>query len=308
MRVVIYGSGAVGCYFGARLAEAGEDVVFIARGRTLEALRKDGIRLQSDLGDLHVPEVQVTDDPASVGTADVVIVGVKTWQVAAVGEAMKPMVGDETMVLPLQNGVEASSILSNLLGAEHVLGGTVWIIAEANEPGRITHSGKEPRVVLGELDGRQTDRVAGLAEALRRARARSVVPDDVKVAIWEKFLFISVVSGMGAVTRMPVGVWRSTAETRELAAEAGAEIAAVAKGHGVTLPDDAVPRALGIVDMMPKDATASMQRDIMAGLPSELEEQTGAVVRLGRNAGVSTPVNRVFHTVLLPQESAARSR
>ncbi len=308
MRIAMFGAGAVGCYFGARLAEAGEEVFFIARGRTLAALREHGIRITSQLGGLEMKEVAATDDPASIGEVEAVILAVKSWQVAAAGEAMKPLVGPETCVLPLQNGVEAPSHLTSVLGAGHALGGTVWIIAEAEAPGRIRHVGREPRIVLGELDNRPSERVRNLAAALERAGSTAVVPDDVHVAMWEKMLFISMVSGPGAVTRVPVGDWRSVRQTRALAEEAGREIAAVAAAHGVPLPADACEQALRIVDILPADATSSMQRDVVAGHPSELEAQNGSVVRMGNAKSVPTPVNRFLYASLLPLEQLARRR
>jgi 2-dehydropantoate 2-reductase len=308
MRIAVFGAGAVGCYFGARLAEAGEEVVFIARGVTLAALQGQGIRVTSDLGDLELAEVVATDDPSSVGEVDAVLLAVKSWQVAEAGEAMKPMIGPKTCILPLQNGVEAPGRLDEVLGAGHALGGTVWVIANADEPGQVRQVGGEARIVLGELDNRRSDRLRSLAAALERARARVIIPDNVRQAMWEKLLFISVVSGLGAVTRVPVGVWRDLRQSRALAEEAAQEIVAVAAAEGVVLSTTAALEALRIVDIMPADATASMQRDIMAGRPSELEAQNGSIVRLGHARAVLTPVNRFLYASLLPQEQEARRK
>lgn len=308
MRIAMFGAGAVGCYFGARLVEAGEEVSFIARGRTLEALRENGIQVTSQLGDVEVKKFTVTDDPASIGKVDAVILSVKSWQVTEAAMAMKPLIGPGTCVLPLQNGVEAPSHLTSVLGPGHALGGTVWVIADAEEPGKVRHVGREPRVVLGELDNRSSERLRSLASVLERARSVAVVPNDIHAAMWEKMIFISVVSGIGAVTRVPAGEWRKVRQTRAMAEEAGREIAAVAAAHGVLLPADAYQHALRIVDILPADATSSMQRDIVAGRPSELEAHNGTVVRMGNAKGIPTPVNRFLYASLLPLEQIARRR
>jgi len=221
---------------------------------------------------------------------------------------MKPLVGPKTCVLPLQNGVEAPSHLTGVLGPGHALGGTVWAITDAEEPGKIRHLGREPRVVLGELDNRPSERVRSLAAALERSRSVAVVPKDIHVAMWEKMIFISVVSGVGAVTRVSAGEWRKVRQTRAMAEEAGREIAAVAAAYGVPLSSDAYQQALRIIDILPADATSSMQRDIVAGRPSELEAHNGTVVRMGNAKGIPTPINRFLYASLLPLEQLARRR
>lgn len=307
MRIAIIGAGAVGGYFGARLAEAGEDVAFIARGATLAALAEGGLHLESPLGDLHLPEVRATDDPASIGPVDAVVVGVKSWQVAEAARTMRPLVGGGTCVLPLQNGVEAPERLAAVLGAEPVLGGVCKILSRAVAPGRIRHLAAQPWVALGELDGRRSERVERLRRTLEGARVKAEVPPDVRVALWEKFLFIASIGGLGAVTRAPAGVLRTLPETREMLAQAMREVAAVATARGVELPAGAVDDALAFVDRLPEDATASMQQDIVDGRPSELDDQNGAVVRLGREAGVATPLHHFLYSCLLPSEQRARA-
>lgn len=307
MRFAIYGTGGVGGYFGGRLAEAGEDVTFMARGEHLAALRRDGLRVRSIAGDFHLPTVAATDDPAEVGVVDVVLVAVKAWQVTDAIEAMRPLVGDQTLVLPLENGVEAARQIAEAFGAEHALGGLCGILAWRGEPGEIVHAGVDPFVRFGELDNRPSKRTQRLKAAFDGARGvEAEIPDDIHVAIWSKFLFICAMSGIGAITRAPIGVTRSQPATRELIERILDEIARVGRARGVALPDDAVERALRFIDRLPDSGTASMQRDIMDGKPSELESQNGAVLRLGREAGVETPVNAWIHAALLPQEQRAR--
>jgi len=307
MRFAIMGSGGVGGYFGARLAAAGHEVNFIARGEHLAAMQRDGLRVSSIEGDLHLTEVKATDDPRTVGVVDAVIVAVKAWQVSAAAEAIRPLVGAETLVVPLENGVEAADTLAEALGGESVLEGLCGILAWQEAPGHIRHAGVAPFVRFGERDNHTSERAERLKAAFDAAHGVTAeIPDDIQAAVWSKFLFICAMSGIGAITRAPIGVTRRLPETREMIEQILREIVAVARARGIALPEDAEEKALGFIDALPEVSTASMQRDIMAGRPSELESQNGAVVRLGREAGVATPVNALIHSALLPQERKAR--
>lgn len=306
MRIAIMGAGAVGGYFGGRLAWAGEEVVFIARGRHLEALRTTGLEVESADGGFAILPCRATDDPAAAGEVDAVLVGVKAWQVVDAARAIRPLVGERTVVLPLQNGVEAPAQLAEILGSAPVLGGLCRIIAERIAPGRIRHGGAEPYVALGELDNRPSGRVERLREAFGRAGVKAEVPRDIQAAMWEKFLLIASISGVAAVTRAPVGTVRSVPQTRALLTRAMREILTLAHARGIAVAPDAVDRTLAFFDKLPADGTASMQRDILQGRPSELESQNGAVVRLGRETGVDTPVHEFLYASLLPQELQAR--
>ena len=307
LSIAVLGTGATGGYFGGRLAEAGEDVRFIARGAHLAAMREHGLTVTSVAGDFRLHPVRVTDDPAEVGPVDVVLLGVKAWQVPEAAESMRPLVGERTFVVPLQNGIDAPDQLAAVLGAERVLGGFCSILASLDGPGRIRHMGVTPYVAFGELDGSSSARAEALREAFARARGVTVeVPPDIRAAMWNKFLFITALSGVGAVTRAPVGVIRSQAESRELLREALEEIHSLALRSGIALPADAVERTLAFIDGLPPEGTASMQRDMLAGRPSELEAQVGAVVRLGERLGVEVPVHRTIYGALVPQERRAR--
>lgn len=307
MRLAIMGSGGVGGYFGARLAEAGHRVTFIARGEHLATMRRDGLRVTSIAGDVHLPEVDASDDPAEVGAVEAVIVAVKAWQLDEAARAIRPMIGPDTVVVPFENGVEAADTLAGILGRAHVLEGLCGILAWKEGPGHIRHAGVEPFVRFGERDNRRSQRTARLKAAFESARGVTAeIPNDIQVAVWSKFLFICAMSGIGSLTRAPIGVSRQLPETRSLIEQILNEIDAVARAKGVALPRDAVERAMCFIDALPEESTASMQRDIMAGLPSELEAQNGAVVRLGQQLGVATPVNALIHAALLPQEQQAR--
>lgn len=305
MRIAIFGAGAVGSYFGGRLAQAGEDVVWLARGATLAALRERGLTVESLKGDFVLPPQPATDRPEEVGAVDAVLLGVKAWQVSAAAAALRSWLHADSVVVPLQNGVDAPGQLASVLGPEPVVGGLCRIVCEVVAPGHIRHFGAEPSVDLGPLPGtdaeraeRQSARCHRLREAFDRAGVRATVRDDILVGLWEKFLFIVAVSGVGAVHRTTLGVLRTNPETRELIRSAMAEVEAVARARGIRLAPDIVTRTMAAVDRLPADSTASMQRDIAAGRPSELEYQNGAVVRLGRESGVATPVNEWLVTAL----------
>ncbi len=307
MRIAVFGTGGVGGYFGGRLAQAGEDVVFIARGQHLAAIHERGLQVSSVAGDFIIQPAAATDTPASVDPVDLILVGVKAWQVTAAAEAMRPLVRAGTMVLPLQNGIEAPQQLAAALGDRHVLGGLCRVIALLSAPGHIRHSGVEPYLAFGELDDHPSERTERLRQAFTHAQGvRVEIPANIRVAMWNKFLFIASLSGMGAVTRLPVGEIRSHPETREMLTQAMDEIHTIALRRGIPLPDDIVATTLSFIDGLPAEGTASMQRDIVDGRPSELDAQSGVVVRLGQQLGVEVPVHSFIYRVLLPLERRAR--
>jgi 2-dehydropantoate 2-reductase len=307
VRIVIFGTGGVGGYFGGRLAQAGAEVVFIARGEHLQALHTHGLMVDSLKGDFVIHPVQATDDPAEVGVVDVVLVAVKAWQVTQVAQAMRPLVGPKTYVVALQNGVEAPSQLAAVLGEAAVLGGFCRIVSYIVEPGHICQAGGDPYVAFGEMDNHPSDRVAQLQQAFQRTIGVTVeTPPDIQAAMWGKFLLIASWSGMGAVTRAPVGVWRSLPETRQMWQQGMREVLAVAQARHIALAEEILQKAVAYVDTLPPHATASMQRDILNGRPSELDTLSGAVVRLGQEAEVPTPTHAFIYNTLKPLELKAR--
>jgi len=308
MRIVIFGSGSVGGYFGGRLSQAGEDVIFIARGEHLNAMLKHGLRVDSKKGDFEVKPVQATDDLLKIGKVDMVLVGVKAWQVPEAAKAIKPFIGAETFVLPLQNGIEAPTQLSEILGEQHVLGGLCGLFCYMSGPGHIVHGGTDPFVKFGELDNHRSKRVELLLETFKKAGVNTEIPSDIQIAMWMKFLLITVWSGIGAVTRSPVGIWRSLPETRRMAEQGLLEIIAVAKSRNINLPEEALQTTMTMYDGLAPQSTASLQRDVMEVRPSELEAQVGAVVRLGFEAGVPTPQHTFIYQSLLPMELRARGQ
>jgi 2-dehydropantoate 2-reductase len=306
MRIAVIGAGGVGGYFGGRLAAAGIDTTFIVRGATLDALRSRGLRVESIDGDFMIEHPRATDDPATAGTVDAVLLAVKAWQIPAAAAAAKPMLGPDTIIVPLENGMEAPEQIADALGRDHAMGGLCGIVSFIVEPGHIRHTATEPFILLGELDNARTPRAERLRATLERAGIKAEIPIDIHRSMWTKFLFIAPMSGAGALTRMPVGVWRSQPETRAMVTTAVEEVLAVANARGVTLDPNAVAETLARYDNLPPQSTSSLQRDVMEGKPSELDAQLGAVVRMARASNVPTPVCSLMYAALLPQEHHAR--
>ena len=306
MRIAVFGAGGIGGYLGGRLAQAGEEVAIIARGEHLKAIREHGLRVDSIKGDFVFRPSIATDNPAEVGPVDVVILGVKAWQVPEAAEGLRPMIGQETCVLPIQNGVEAHSQLAAVLGKESSLVGIGGIVSFIEGPGHIRHTGAEPYVRFGEVDDQSSTRTGRLLQAFEQAGVKADIPLNIQAALWQKMMFICAGSGVGAVTRVPVGEWRSLPQTWEFAKQIVQEADSVARALGVLVLGDEVEAAIAQLEGMPPNATSSMQRDIMEGRPSELEVQNGAVVRIGQEVGFPTPVNAFIYYSLLPQELKAR--
>ncbi|MDT8306637.1 MAG: 2-dehydropantoate 2-reductase, partial [Anaerolineae bacterium] len=266
MRIAIFGTGGIGGYFGGRLAEAGEEVGFIARGEHLRALQRDGLRVESIEGDFHLAPVQATDDPAEIGPVDAVLLAVKTWQVPAAAAALRPLIGPDTVVVPLQNGVEAPDQLSAALGEEHAAAGLCSLITSVAAPGVIRHEGAAPRIAFGRRGGAADSRLEALLEAFNRAKGLTAdIPEDIEAALWRKFLMITTFSGVGAVTRAPIGVLRSLPQTRAMLEQSLREIYDVALARAVRLTPAAMEAAMAFMDGLPPGAMASMQRDILEG-------------------------------------------
>lgn len=306
MRIAMVGAGGIGGYFGGRLAHAGEEVIFVARGEQLRAIQANGLRVEDVTDDIRVTPALATDDPSQVGPVDAVVLAVKGWQAPEAIAAMRPMVGDETMVVPLLNGVDTVDLLIEAFGKEHVLGGLCRLLGYVVAPGHIRNQMATPAIEIGELDNKKTERIERLRAALARSGARVTLAPDILAAMWEKLLFVGPVGAVGAVTRSPMGVFRSIAETRALLAGSMEEIFTLAHARGVAVMEGAVAKGLIWLDSFQPEATSSMQRDILAGKPSELESQVGVIVRLAHTAGVAVPCHDMLYAALLPQERQAR--
>ncbi len=307
MKVAVVGAGGVGGYFGGKIAASGHDVTFVARGEHLEAIRQNGLRVISHLGDFAVPHAQATDDLNRVGAADLIILGVKAWQVQELAERLNGIIGDRTTILPLQNGILAARELAQGLGAQAVVGGLCRIISRIESPGVIRHAGLEPFIAFGELDNRRTERAVKIKELFDAAGIASRIADDIDAELWSKFMAICV-SGLLAVTRSPYGRVRELPETRAMMRELLGEIQEVALKAGPKLEPDIVEQTMALIDSYPSESNSSLTRDVLEGRPSEIEYQNGTVVRLGRRYGVDVPVNRFIYHCILPMEMAARAK
>ncbi len=300
MRLAIMGTGGVGGYYGGLLSQAGQEVIFLARGAHLQALRSRGLQVKSVHGDFLVSPAMATDNPAEVGPVDLILFCTKTYHTDAAAPAVRPLLGQDTVVVPLQNGIDAAERLGAYVGREHLVGGVTWLSAAIEAPGVIGQYSQFRRIVLGEFDGRLTPRLQKIYEALQAAGITVELSNDILKVLWSKFVFISSTSALGSLTRATLGQYRQVPETREVLTEALREVAAVAQARGVKLEEDLVAKTLEFIDNAAADMKTSMQRDVEAGRPSELESMIGVVPQLGRQAGVATPVMRLAYAVLKP--------
>jgi 2-dehydropantoate 2-reductase len=300
MRIAIMGSGGVGGYYGGLLAAAGQEVIFIARGAHLEAIRDKGLQIKSVHGDFTVSPAKATDRPGDIGSVDLVIVATKTYHTDEAARAIKPLVGSGTVVISFQNGIEAAERIGSVVGMEHMIGGATWLSAALEAPGRIGQYSQFRRIVLGELDGRSTPRAQAIASVLATTPAVIELVPNIKQVLWTKFVFIAAISALGGLTRVAIGEYRQVPEAREVLAEAMAEAVAVAKASGVSLDADIITKTLAFIDASAPDIRPSMQRDLEAGRTSELESLIGVVVRMGKQHGVPTPVMRLAYALLKP--------
>ncbi len=287
------GSGGVGGYFGARMAAGGSDIVFIARGAHLAAINSHGLRINSrDMGDITIYPANATSDPSEIGVVDYVIVAVKLWDTEKVGRSILPILGPETTVLSLQNGVEGDAMLSGIVGQHRMISGVAFIASSIDQPGVIRHIGTMQRVVIGESDGTTTRRVNYLHQALTKGGVVSEISADVERTIWEKFVFLIGLSSTTTLMRKTLGPIRQDSESRQLLLEVMKETVAVGRARGVALSDDFAEDRLEFADQLPSDMTSSMHHDLEAGKPLELPWLSGAVVRFGEQEGIATPANK----------------
>lgn len=304
------GSGGVGGFFGGRLAKSGCEVTFIARGAHLHAMRDRGLTIESAAqGDLHLPSVRATDDPASVGPVDLVILSVKLWDTEAAARAIAPMVGPNTGVLSLQNGVMKDDILRRVHPAAQVMGGVAYVATTVARPGVIHQTGTMQRIVVGEYDGQPSERARRLHEALLASGVTAELSPDVRRSLWEKYVFLVGLSGTTATTRLPLGAVREHPRTRAFLLDLMQETVAVGRAHGVALPEDYALQRLAFADTLPYDMTSSMHHDLQRGNPLEVEWLSGGVVQLGAAKGIATPVNRgVWDALALHADGVPRGK
>lgn len=306
MRIAVVGAGGVGGYLAARLRAADQEVAVVARGAHLAAIRDRGLRLQSPLGDLIVQPAIATADPAEIGPVDAVLFAVKLYDVPDAAAALEPLLGPETAVVTLQNGVDAPQTVANATGPGHVVGGVAQIAAVVAEPGLVRHGGTLARFAFGELDGRRSQRVERLAEAFATAGIDHEVPDDIYRGIWTKMVFLSSFSGMTALVRLPIGPIREDPDTRAMLATAIEEAVTVAVAEGIGFGEDQAARVLEAVDALPGTMRSSLLEDLERGRRLELPWLSGAIVRLGHKNGVPTPTHATIQTALKLHERGSR--
>jgi len=307
MKIAIIGTGGVGGYFGGKLAKAGYDVTFLARGEHLKAIQQKGLTVKSILGDFTIDPVKVTDRIDAIGLTDLVILGVKAWQVRDISKELLPVIKKNTTVLPFQNGVVAAEELNEYVDQENIVGGLCRIISKIEAPGVINHFGLEPSVLFGELDNTETERIHGIKTMFDKAGISSKISEDIAADLWKKFIGICL-SGLLAVTRTTYGELRELTETRQLMIELLNETYLLSQIIGIKVEPGFVEKTISIIDSYPYGLTSSLTRDVWEGRPSEIEYQNGTVVRLGEKFGVATPVNRFVYNTILPMEMKARKK
>jgi len=294
------GTGGVGGYFGARLAHAGQDVAFIARGRHLAAMRESGLRVTSAAGDIHLPRPVVTDDPATLGSADIVLFAVKLWDTESAAEALRPLVADGGVVVPFQNGVESVDRIAAVLGPERVMGGVAYIAATIAEPGVIAHTGTMARLRFGPVLPMHKAAAERLAAACKSSGVDAEMTSDIRHAIWAKFVFLASFAACTAISRQPAEVLRSDPDLRAMMDSAVREATQVGRAKGAAFPDDFVARQMDFLDTLAPQMRSSMLNDLTAGNRLELPWLSGAVARMARECGVAAPVHATIYAALKP--------
>lgn len=298
MRIVVIGTGGVGGYFGARLTEAGENVTFVARGAHLEAIKSRGLTVYSALGDMHLRNVQCTENTRDIGHADIVMIAVKLWATDEAIQNAKPLLGKNTGIISFQNGILAEESLITAYSSQHAMGGVANIAALIEEPGVIRHNGNMASLAFGELNNTQSERAQSLLTACSRANIKAEIPDDINRAIWEKYIRLVTMSAMTTLCRMPIGPIRDEVHTRNLLSQILAEIIDVGKAKGLKFSDNVLQEQLDIIDGYPPSMVASMCGDLRRGYPLEVPWFSGTIVRLGKELNIPTPANGFVYAAL----------
>jgi 2-dehydropantoate 2-reductase len=306
MRIAVMGTGGIGGFFGGRLAQAGNDVTFIARGAHLAAMKQDGLKVESALGDIHIARPSVTDNPAEIGPVDLVLFGVKLWDTESAARSIAPIVGPDTAVISFQNGVQKDDVLREVLGERAVVGGVAYISATIAAPGVIRHAGALQRLVFGEYDGKASPRTTAFLEACKAAGINAEISGDIRRALWEKFVFLVGLSGTTASTRHTIGPVRGNPQTRAFLLDVMREVVAVGLAEGIALAPDFADDRLAFCDTLPTDMTSSMHNDRERGNRLEVQWLSGDVAARGKRLGVPTPANRAIYDILT-LDAAGRS-
>ena len=298
MRIAVMAAGAVGGYFGARMAAAGHEVHFIARGAHLDAIRKNGLKIESALGNLHLKDAHVTDNPADVGPVDIVLFAVKLWDTEKAAEQAKPLIGPDTRLITLQNGVDSVERIAPILGPDHVVGGIAFIPTVISAPGVITHSGQFAAMHFGRIDGKPDAKLSAFADAAKAASVEIKISDSINRDRWQKFVFLVALSGITSAARSTIGPIVADPDTRAFFRQLMTETMAVGRAQGVPLTDDFIEERMKFADAAPKGMKASMYHDLERGNRLELDWLAGTVVELAKKANVPVPANEAVYTLL----------
>ncbi len=307
LRIAIMGSGGVGGYLGARLVQGGADVTFIARGAHLAAMRTNGLAIESEHEPIRLPKVNATDDPRTIGPVDIMLFSVKLWDTDSAARSLLPIVGPQTGIISLQNGVQKDDALRGVFGADAVMGGVVYMATAIGRPGVIVQTGTMQRMIFGEYDGRRSPRAEALMAAARAGGINAEISGDIRRAIWEKYAFLVALSGSTTSTRFPLGPIRSHPRTRQFLLDLMREAVAVGRAQGVALPEEFPEQRLAFVDGLPADMTSSMHHDLERGQPLELRWLSGGVVEMGAALGLPTPANQAVYDVLVLHADGRRN-
>ncbi len=305
MKIVVIGAGAVGGYFGGKIAKSGFDVTFVAREKSFDAIKTNGLQIKSINGDFVV-HPKIIDNIKDIKDPDLILLGVKSWQIIDIALQLKSVINSGTMVLPLQNGADNADNLLTVLNSQNVLAGLCKIVSKIEAPGIINHFAFEPEIVFGEYNNEQTERIKEVKSIFDKAGFKSVISEDIHLDIWKKFLFIATYSGIGALTRSVIGDLRKDEHIRQILYQTANEIVAIANAKNIPLDNSHVEMVLKVIDNLDYNTTASMQRDIMEGRPSELENFNGYIVKMGKELHITTPSNSFTYHCLLPMEQKAR--
>lgn len=300
MRIAVMATGGVGGYFGARLAQSGQDVTFIARGRQLAALAERGLSVRSANGDVHIAKPKLAEDPSSLDPVDIVLFAVKLWDTESAAEAVRPLVAAGGVVVPFQNGVESIERIGAVVGASRVMGGVAYIAATIAEPGVIAHTGTMARLQFGPVLPEQRSAGEALLAACKAAGFDADLSADIRRALWEKFAFLAAFSGITSVSRQPLGVVRGDPDSRAALEAAIREVWTLGRAQGVALADDFVAARMKFADTLPAEMKSSMQNDLAAGNRLEAPWLCGAVARMAAAAGIPAPVNATLYAALKP--------
>lgn len=293
------GSGGVGGYFGARLAQGGADVTFIARGAHLQAMQASGLTIDSAYQPIHIPNVKATDDPSAIGPVDMILFSVKLWDTETAARSLLPVVKPQTGIISFQNGVQKDDTLRRIFGTDAVLGGVAYMATTIGRPGVIAQTGPMQRMIFAEYDGRTSPRSNALLALARNGGINAEISDDIRRAIWEKYVFLVGLSGSTTTLRLPLGPIRSHPRTRQFLLDLMRETVVVGRAQGVNLPEDYAEQRLAFADTLPSDMTSSMHHDLDRGRPLEVAWLSGGVADMGAALGVATPANRFVHDALV---------